>query len=169
MRISVRSWLGVLAGLVAVAVPGVSSAQATTPVDQLFVVASRQPVTGTGAESLNFAVTPATFGCSASQAFFVRTVMVSLNVTQVLNQYQTGNFGLSFEAVQSRQGTTQSTSPAFYGSAAQQNNLFVLPSIGVPISSFKFSKNNFAGDVSLFFWGYCGATTTLGALTMTKS
>jgi hypothetical protein len=159
-----RAPAGVLALIATVATSTVSSAQAT-PTDQLFVAASQMVVSGTGTETLSASWAPSAFGCTGSQVFFLRSVMVSTVVKQTANQYQTGNYSLTFQAPQSRQGASPTSSPIFFSSGAQPSALFMVSSVGAPIASLQFAKNFFAGDVSIFLWGYCATPTTLGAIT----
>lgn len=154
--------LSVLASSIA-GFPSEASAQ-TTPNDQLFVVGSNIPLKGTGNETISATFSPSSFGCSGSQQFFVRSVGVTNTVTS--GTPSASYFYLILQVPQPRQGGSPTSSSLVFSAAPQFNGtaLFGVSSVGAPVTSLQLNKSGYAGEASIFFWGYCASPTTLGAV-----
>jgi hypothetical protein len=158
-----RSFLAALTFVASAMVPAAASAQSTPPLDQPFVVASQlaMPVNTT---TLVAALTPSLFGCTGSQMFYVRTLMVSANTLSG----SSGGYWLTVNVAQRGSGAATGSPLVFPGpggSGVLFTQTFALSSVGAPVTSIQLYKSGWGATFNIVAWGYCGNPTTIAPVT----
>jgi hypothetical protein len=160
-----RPCLFALATLASVLAPAVASAQ-STPIDQPFAVATEvsMPIAKT---KLTATLTPAMFGCTGSQVFYMRSLVVGAVLAAGENS---GGYYITLDVAQNRPGAPTATAPlTFLGAGGNGGILFgqtyMLSSVGAPVTAITISKAGWAATFSAVAWGYCANPTSLAAVT----
>jgi hypothetical protein len=159
-----RPCLFAFATLAAILSPAVASAQAT-PLDQPFAIATEVPMP-LAKTKLTATLTPAMFGCTGSQVFYMRSLVVGAALGA---GESSGGYYITLDVAQNRPGAPAATAPlTFLGSGGSGGTLFgqtyMLSSVGAPVTSISIFKSGWAATFSMVAWGYCASPTSLAAV-----